>query len=116
VGLVVLMAQSYDEESPRLKLAGFRGTVWAEGWPDKVGRRVEDPPIKSTASGNQPVYALLHPGTFPAGLAQDKAASKPRLHKPKLHKVEAPQAKGAKVTAQKPKQRRPQPARDNDAD
>ena len=116
VGLVVLLAQSYDEESHRLKLAGFLGTVWAEGWPDKVERRVEDPPVKSTASGDQPVYALLHPGTFPAGLAQDKAASKPRRHKPKPHKLEAPQAKGAKVTAQKPKQRRPPLAKDNDAD
>ena len=129
VGLVVVMAQSYDEESHRLKLAGFLGTVWAEGWPDKVGRWVEDPPVKSTASGNQPVYALLHPGTSPGKQTQDNKPSKPRPHKPKLHKVEAPQVTGAKVQVQKPKKemaaaknktktakekKTPPPAKDND--
>jgi len=104
IGLVLVMARSYDGESHRLKLAGFLGTVWAEGWPDKMERRFQDPPVKSTASGDKPVYALLNPGTSFAGLAQAKAASKPRLHKPKLQKlqkVEVSQARGAKVTAQK---------------
>lgn len=100
IGLVLVMAQSYDGKNHRLKLAGFLGTVWAEGWPDKVKHRVEAFPVKSTASGNQPVYALLHPGTSPAELAQNKTASKPRPHKPKRHKVEVSQAKGAKVMAQ----------------
>jgi hypothetical protein len=117
------MAQSYDEESHRLKLAGFLGTVWAEGWPDKVEARVEDSLVKSTASGDQPVYALLHLGASSAELAQNKTASKPRPHKRKLHKVEAPQATGAKVMAQKPKKetagakkkKTPPPAKDNDA-
>jgi hypothetical protein len=99
IGLVLVMAQSYEGESQRLKLAGFLGTVWAEGWPDKVEQRVEDPPVKSTASGDKPVYALLHPGTSLAGPVQAKAASKPRAHKPKLHKAEVSQARGAKVTA-----------------
>jgi hypothetical protein len=100
VGLVVVMAQSYDNENHKLKLAGFLGTVWAEGWPDRVKPRVEAFPVKSTASVNQPVYALLHPGTSHAELAKDKTASKPRPHKPKLQKAEVSQAKGAKVTAQ----------------
>ena len=97
VGLVVVMAQSYDEESHRLKLAGFLGTVWAEGWPDKVERWVEDPPAKSTASRDQPVYALLNPGTSFAGLAHAKAASKPRAHKPKLYKSSEKRGKGGKI-------------------
>jgi len=33
-----------------MKLAGFLGTVWAEGWPDKGERRMEGPLVKSTAS------------------------------------------------------------------
>ncbi|MCX5892474.1 MAG: hypothetical protein NTW80_05785 [Deltaproteobacteria bacterium] len=81
-------------------MAGFLGTVWAEGWPDKVNR-VEYPPIKGTAAGDQPVYALLHPGTAPAELAQEKAAPKPRpIKKPKVRKVPASQAKGAKPAIQ----------------
>jgi len=103
IGLVLVMAQSYEGESQRLKLAGFLGTVWAEGWPDKVARRMEDPPVKNTAYGDQPVYALLHPGTSLAGPVQAKEASKPRAQKAKRHKAEVSQAKGAKVTAQKPK-------------
>jgi len=100
IGLVVVMAQSYDEESHRLKLAGFLGTVWAEGWPDRVEHRVEGLPVKSPTSGDQPMYAMLHPGASPAELAKDKTASKPRRHKAKRHKVEVSQAKGARVTAQ----------------
>jgi len=103
VGLVLVMAQSYEGKNHRLKLAGFLGTVWAEGWPDRVAQRVEDPPVKSTPSGDKPVYALLHPGTSLAGPVQAKAASKPRAHKPKRQKVEVSQAKGAKIMAQKPK-------------
>jgi hypothetical protein len=103
-GLIVVLAQSFDEHNHHLKLAGFLGTVWAEGWPDKVERRVEEPPVKGTSSGDQPVYALLHPGTPPAKLAQEKTGPKPRpALKPKPHKAAAPQAKGTKQTAQKPK-------------
>ena len=106
VGLVlaVILANSFDQENQNLKLSGFLGTVYAEGWPDKVDRRVEYPPMKSPASGDQPVYALLHPGTSPAELAQEKTAPKPRpVKKPKI-KAPAPQAKGGtKAVAQKPK-------------
>ena len=104
LGLVVVLANSFDQENQNLKLSGFLGTVWAEGWPDKVDRRVEYPPIKSPAAGDQPVYALLHPGTSPAELAQEKTAPKPRpVKKPKIAKGSGPQAKGAKAVAQKPK-------------
>ncbi len=105
LGLAVLLAHSFNQENQNLKLAGFLGTVWADGWPDQVAPRVEDPPIKSTPSGDQPVYALLHPGTSPAELAQEKTAPKLRpAHKPKLRK-QAPQAqaRGNKIVAQKPK-------------
>ncbi len=101
LGLTVVLAQPFAEKDHNLKLAGFLGTVWAEGWPDKVDQRVEYPPIKGTAAGDQPVYALLHPGTSPADLAQEKTAPKPRpIKKPKVHKAPAPQAKGAKPTVQ----------------
>ena len=102
LGLIVVLAQSFDEKDHNLKLAGFLGTVWAEGWPDRVDQRVEYPPIKGTAAGDQPVYALLHPGTSPAELAQEKTAPKPRpIKKPKVvRKAPGPQAKGAKPTVQ----------------
>ena len=101
MGLIVVLAQSFDEKDHNLKLAGFLGTVWAEGWPDRVDQRVEYPPIAGTAAGGQPVYALLHPGTSPAALAQEKTAPRPRpIKKPKVHKAPAPQAKGVKPAVQ----------------
>jgi hypothetical protein len=101
LGLTVVLAQSFDEQDHNLKLAGFLGTVWAEGWPDKVDQRVEYPPIKGTAAGDQPVYALLHPGTSPAELAQEKTAPKPRpIKKLRVRKAPGPQAKGAKPKIQ----------------
>ena len=95
LSLAVVLAQSFKLENQNLKLAGFLGTVWAEGWSDKVERRVEDPPIKSAASGEQPVYTLLHPGT----LAQEKTAPKPKP----APKIRNPRGKGTKVATQKPK-------------
>jgi len=104
LGLAVVLAHSFDQENQSLKLAGFLGTVWADGWPEQVERRVEDPPIKSTPAGDQPVYALLHPGTSPAELAQEQTAPKLRpAHKPKVRQAPAPQAKGAKAVPPKPK-------------
>lgn len=103
LGLTVVLAQSFNEPDHNLNLAGFLGTVWAEG-PDKVDQRVEYPPIKAAAAGDQPVYALLHPGTSPAELSQEKTAPKPRpIKKPKVHKAAAEPAKNAKAAAQKPK-------------
>ncbi len=97
LALVAVMAQSFDEQGRNLKLAGFLGTVWAEGWPGKVDGRTEYPPIKSADSGDQPVYALLHPGTSPAELAQETTAAKPKpAVKPKLRQNAVSQAKGTK--------------------
>ena len=104
LGLAVVLAYSFNQEHQSLKLSGFLGTVWADGWPEQVERRVEDPPIKSTPAGDQPAYALLHPGTSPAALAQEKTAPKLRpAHKPKVRNAPAPRAKGAKAVAPKPK-------------
>ena len=99
LSLAVVLAQSFNLENQNLKLAGFLGTVWAEGWLDKVERRVEDPPIKSAACGEQPVYTLLHPGAHPSELAQEKTAPKPKP----APKIRNPQGKGTRVGTQKPK-------------
>ena len=99
LGLVLALAQSFDERHQDLKLAGFLGTVWAEGFPGKLSPRVEEPPIEGTASGDQPGYALLHPGTPSAELARNTITLRPRpAPKPKICK--APGAKGTKAAAQ----------------
>jgi hypothetical protein len=47
------------------------------------------------------VYALLHPGTSPAELAQEKTAAKPRpMKKPKVRNLPVPQAKSPKSAIQ----------------
>ena len=101
LGLTVVLAQSFVEPDHNLGLAGFLGTVWAEGWPDRVNQRMEYPPIKGTGIGNQPVYALLHPGTSPADLAQEKTAAKLRpIKKPKVRNHLVPRAKSPKSANQ----------------
>ena len=63
----------------RLKLAGFLGTVYAEGWPDRVDR-LQYPPVKSSNQGSseQPAYALLHPETPTSQIGPGKKLPKPR--------------------------------------
>ncbi|OGR31529.1 MAG: hypothetical protein A2139_02625 [Desulfobacca sp. RBG_16_60_12] len=92
-----------DKHDQRLKLAGFLGTVYAEGWPDRVDR-LKYPPVKSPNPGasEQPAYALLHPETPASQVGPEKKLVKPRPSRvaPKGHSV-APQdraGKGAKVT------------------
>ncbi len=99
LGLALVLAQSFDERHQDLKLAGFLGTVWAEGWPDRMSPRAEEPPIKATASGDQPGYALLHPGTPAAELASKTMTPRPRPA-PKLNNRKGPGAKGTKAAAQ----------------
>ena len=64
VGLIFWCCLYPDKHDQRLKLAGFLGTVYAEGWPDRVDR-LKYPPVKSPNQGasEQPAYALLHPET-----------------------------------------------------
>ncbi len=99
MSLAIVLAQSFNLENQNLKLAGFLGTVWAEDCPDKVRCTMEDPPIKRAACEEQPVYTLLHPGTYLSELAPEKTAPKPKPG-PKIRK---PQGKGTKVAIQKPR-------------
>jgi hypothetical protein len=100
LGLALILAQSFAGQHQDLKLAGFLGTVRAEGWPGKLSPRVEEPPIKGSASGDQPGYALLHPGIPSAELARVAMPPRPKpAPRRKIHK--APGAKGTKAAAHK---------------
>ena len=103
VGLIFWCCLYPDKHDQRLKLAGFLGTVYAEGWPDRVDR-LKDPPVKSPNQGasEQPAYALLHPETPANQIEPGKKLPKPRPSRvaPKGPSV-GPQdraAKTAKVT------------------
>jgi len=62
-----------------LQLAGFLGTVYAEGLPGRVDK-LDYPPIKAVTlgAGEQPVYALLHPGTPVSQAEPDRKLIRPR--------------------------------------
>lgn len=79
VGVLCWCCLSPDKSDHRLKLTGFLGTVYAEGWPDRV-EKGQYPPVKSQnqGSGEQPVYALLHPETPVSQLEPEKKPPKPR--------------------------------------
>jgi len=103
VGFIFWGGVYADKHDQRLKLAGFLGTVYAEGWPDRVDR-LKYPPVKSPNPGSseQPAYALLHPETPDSQIGPEKKLPKPRPSRvaPKGPAV-APQdkaGKGAKVT------------------
>lgn len=101
LALVLWLALPQDQEDKNLKLAGFLGTVWAEGWPDKVDKPLEYPPLKAQKPGAQPVYALLHPETPPIHVKPEKAAPKPRpAKKAKVQKAAGPPAKVTKLSSQ----------------
>jgi hypothetical protein len=101
LGLAVVLVNSFDRENQSLKLSGFLSTVWAEGFPDKLERRVEYPPLQSKASGDQPMYVLLHPDTSPAALVREKTTHRPRpALKRGTRKPQASQGKGHKAAFQ----------------
>ncbi len=79
VGVLCWCCLSPDKSDHRLKLTGFLGTVYAEGWPDRVDQG-QYPPVKSQnqGSGEQPVYALLHPETPVSQFEPEKKLPKPR--------------------------------------
>jgi hypothetical protein len=79
VGLIFWCCLYPDKHDQRLKLAGFLGTVYAEGWPDRVDRP-KDPPVRSPNLGasEQPVYALLHPETPASQVETEKKLPRPR--------------------------------------
>jgi len=79
VGLMVWCCFSPDKHDQRLRLGGFLGIVYAEGWPDRVDR-LQYPPVKSPNPGSseQPAYALLHPETPASQMGPEKKLPKPR--------------------------------------
>jgi hypothetical protein len=117
VGLIFWCCLYPDKHDQRLKLAGFLGTVYAEGWPDRVDR-LAYPPVKSPNQGGseQPAYALLHPETPSSQIEPEKKLPKPRPSRvaakgqsvdpqdkggksAKVKKASAPQSKKDKSTA-----------------
>jgi hypothetical protein len=98
-GLIFWCCLYPDKHDQRLKLAGFLGTVYAEGWPDRVDR-LKDPPVKNPNQGasEQPAYALLHPETPASQIGPEKKLPKPRPSRvaPKGPAV-APQDKASKI-------------------
>ena len=103
VGLIVWCCLYPDKHDQRLKLAGFLGTVYAEGWPDRVDH-LKYPPVKTPNQGSseQPAYALLHPETPASQIGPEKKLPKPRPSRvaPKGHAVASQDkaGKNAKVT------------------
>ena len=79
VGLIFWCCLYPDKHDQRLKLTGFLGTVYAEGWPDRVDR-LKEPPVKSANPGlsEQPAYALLHPETPVSQVGPEKKLPRPR--------------------------------------
>lgn len=103
VGLILWCCYSPDKADQRLKLAGFLGTVYAEGWPDRVDK-VEYPPVKAAnqGAGEQPAYALLHPETPASQIEPEKKLIRPRPNrtakKGQTPSVHEKAGKTAKVT------------------
>jgi len=102
-GLIVYCCLYPDKHDQRLKLAGFLGTVYAQGWPDRVDR-LEYPPVKTPHQGlsEQPGYALLNPETTDSQIGPEKKLPKPRPNRvaPKGQAVASQDkaGKSAKVT------------------
>ncbi len=99
VGVICWCSLSPDKHDQRLKLAGFLGTVYAEGWPDRVDR-LKYPPVKSPSPGTseQPAYALLHPETPDSQIGPEKKLPKPRPTRVvQKRQVVVPQEKAVKV-------------------
>lgn len=103
LGVALWLSLADGPPDPRLKLAGFLGTVWAEGRADKVQSKVEVPQIKGQGDGGQPAYALLHPETPASQWEGEKAppASR-RLAKPRVRKGAGSQVKAAAKAAPAP--------------
>jgi hypothetical protein len=111
LGFILWCGLTPDRHDQRLRLAGFLGTVYAEGWPHRVDQ-MDYPPVKvqTSGTGDQPVYALLHPETPSSQLEPEKKLIKPRpVRTAKKKQVGNAQeksgktAKVTKVTAQAPK-------------
>jgi hypothetical protein len=107
VGLISWGCLYADKHNQGLKLSGFLGTVYAEGWPDRVDH-LQYPPVKTQSPGasEQPAYALLHPETPASQIEPEKKLPRPRPSRAASKgRAVAPQdkaGKGAKVTKTTP--------------
>ena len=127
-GLIVWCCLYPDKHDQRLKLAGFLGTVYAEGWPDRVDP-VQYPPVKTPNQGasEQPGYALLHPETADSQIGPEKKLPKPRPNRAaskrpavasqdkagksaKVTKASVPPSKKDKVAAKSQPQKKNRPS------
>lgn len=111
MGFVLWCCYSPDKTDQRLKLTGFLGTVYAEGWPDRVDK-VEYPPVKAQnqGAGDQPAYALLHPETPTSQIEPEKKLIRPRpsrtvnkRHTASVHDKGGKSAKVSKNVTSSPK-------------
>ena len=112
VGLILWCCLSPDKHDQRLKLAGFLGTVYAEGWPDRVDK-VEYPPVKSPnqGAGEQPAYALLHPETPTSQIEPEKKLIRPRPSRAATKRHSRASMKSPAKPPRLPKPRPPRPRR-----
>lgn len=101
-GFIIWCCLYPDKHDQRVKLAGFLGTVYAKGWPDRVDP-VPYPPVKAPPqeSSEQPGYVLLHPETVNSQIGPEKKLPKPRPNRAasKGHAAASPDkaGKSAKV-------------------
>ena len=104
VGFLVWCCLYPDKHDQRLKLAGFLGTVYAEGWPDRVDG-LKYPPEKTPNSdtSEQPAYALLHPETPAHQIGPEKKVPKPRPSRvaPKARAAAPPDKAGKAIKVTK---------------
>jgi len=97
LGAVLWLSLGVEPQEHGLRLAGFLGTVWADGQTERAGGRGEVPQIKGQAPNGQPAYALLHPETPAGELEAVKTRPAPkRLQKPRVKKGSAAPARTAK--------------------
>lgn len=110
LGVICWLSFTPDQENHRLKLAGFLGTVYAQGWLEQVDRPPECLLEKNQAQnpGKQPVYALLHPETPPTQVAPEKKGPKPRPNrKHQVGETSKVPGKGSKIVAAPSKKDKP---------
>jgi hypothetical protein len=87
------------EQEPRFQLASFLGLTWQDGWAaSQEVKPVEPLPVKPQKSGEQPVYALLHPSAPPVAAAPDKKKAPALKPLPKAKAKKAASKTSAKTT------------------
>jgi hypothetical protein len=104
VGFLVWCCLYPDKHDQRLKLAGFLGTVYAEGWPDRVdGLKYPLEKTPNPETSGQPAYALLHPETPANQIGLEKKVPKPRPSRvaPKARAAAPPDKAGKAVKVTK---------------